>query len=300
MAPTGLGNAFRPLHAIRVKISHRFGWIEVTFLGLLALALILRLWELDGRTIHYDEAIHFYYAWRLSNLEEYIHSPWMHGPFQIEFTALILNLLGDTDFTARLGYVLFGTALVGLPYFLRDHLGRTGALVAGVLLALSPTLLYFSRFGREDIIIAFWTTGLLVLAWRYIHEGKDYYLYLAAAVLAFMFATKETAYFVVLAFGALLGLLALPDLVPLVSGRARFSQLSGPAGFFLLLVTLTLPQWSAMSGLVQDFLGLILVNPDGVDRGLVGAPQWAEPFLLLPVFNTPWWPAEISLPSGLC
>jgi predicted membrane-bound mannosyltransferase len=274
---------------MQVKIRPRFGWLEASFLGLVLLALGIRLWELDGRVIHYDEAIHVHYAWRLSNLEEYIHAPWMHGPFQIEFTALIFRLFGDTDFTARLGYVLFGTTLVGLPYFLRDHLGRFGALLAGVMLAVSPALLYFSRFGREDIIMAFWATALLVLVWRYIHEGRDRYLYLASAVLAFMFATKETAYFVVLIFGALMFLLALPDLVPLVLARTRLSQLAGPAGAFILLVTLTLPQWSAFTGLFQGFLGLTLVNPEGVSSGIVGTPDWVGPFVILPVYHAPWW-----------
>jgi predicted membrane-bound mannosyltransferase len=267
----------------------RFGWLEASFLGLVLLALGMRLWELGGRAMHYDEAIHVYYAWRLSNLEEYIHAPWMHGPFQIEFTALILRLLGDTDFTARLGYVLFGSALVGLPYFLRDHLGRAGALLAGVMLTVSPAMLYFSRFGRNDIIMAFWATALLVLAWRYIHEGRDRYLYLASAVLAFMFAAKETAYFVALIFGALTFLLALPDLTPLAFRRGKLAELSGPAGFFILLVTLTLPQWSALTGLFQGFLGLTLVNPEGASRGIVGAPHWAGPFVILPVYNAPWW-----------
>lgn len=134
-----LGKAAWALRVMQAKIRPRFGWLEASFLGLVLLALGIRLWELDGRVMHYDEAIHIYYAWRLSNLEEYIHAPWMHGPFQIEFTALIFRLFGDTDFTARLGYVLFGTTLVGLPYFLHDHLGRFGALLAGVMLAVSPT-----------------------------------------------------------------------------------------------------------------------------------------------------------------
>ena len=56
----------------------RIGWLEVSFLILLAVALALRLWELGGRAMHYDEAIHLHYAWRLSiDWEDYIHSPWM-------------------------------------------------------------------------------------------------------------------------------------------------------------------------------------------------------------------------------
>ena len=259
------------------------------FLALMLMALGLRLYELDGRTMHYDEAIHLHYAWKLANGESFIHSPWMHGPFQIELTALMFKLFGDTDVTARSVYILFGAALVGLPFFLRDYLGRAGALLAGVMLTLSPSLLYFSRFGRNDIIMVFWATALLVLMWRYVNEGRHRYLYVASAVLALMFATKETAYVVVLIFGALMFLLALPDLLPWALGRARLSQLAGPAGFLVLLLTLTLPQWSAIASIFLDPFGLTLTSPQGDSTGLVGAPQWAGSQLILPVYHFSWW-----------
>ena len=267
----------------------RPGWFLAGFMLLALVALVLRLWDLDGRTMHYDEAIHVHFAWKLAQGKEFIHSPWMHGPFQVELTGLIFAIFGDTEFTARIAYVLFGTALVGLPYFLRDHIGRTGALISAVMLTISPTLLYFSRFGRNDILMAFFATSLFILMWRYIHEEKNRYLYLAAGVLAFMFASKETAYMIVLIYGGMMFLLAIPDLAPTMLGRAKFSQLTGPAGFLLLLITLTLPQWAAISGLAQDALGLILVNPDGVSGGIIGAPHWGSPFVALPVYLAPWW-----------
>lgn len=267
----------------------RIGWLEVCFLVLLAAALVMRLWELGGRAMHYDEAIHLHYAWKLSNLEEFIHSPWMHGPFQIEYVALIFGIFGDTDFTSRLGYVLFGVALVALPYFLRQHLGSAGSLFTGVMLTFSPALLYFSRFGRNDIIMVFWATALLVLLWRYMHEEKNRYLFLTSAVLALMFATKETAYFIALIFGALTFFLAIPQIAPVVFGRVRVSKLTGPAALFLLIFTLTLPQWSAVAGLFQGLIGLTLVNPDGVSGGIVGAPHWAGSLLILPIYSPPAW-----------
>ena len=293
----------------RLWAGRTFGPLEAGFLAVVILALVMRLWELGGRTMHYDEAIHLHFAWRLAESSggflgwpwvfgtDYIHSPWMHGPFQIEFTALIFRIFGDTDFTARLGYVFFGTALVAVPYFFRDYLGRSGAFLAAVMLTLSPTLLYFSRFGRNDIIMAFFAASLLVLMWRYVNEGHRRYLYLASAILAFMFATKETAYLVVAVFGLLLFFLSISDLVPWALGRIKLSQVGPPTGFFLLLVTITLPQWSALSGLFQNVLGLTLTNPDpqtgnnvaNVDgaMGLVGAPAWAGKTLLLPVQDFP-------------
>ena len=286
-----------------------FGWLEAGFLAVVIVALVMRLWELGGRTMHYDEAIHLHFAWRLSESSgaflgwpwvfgtNYIHSPWMHGPFQIEFTAMVFRIFGDTEVTARMGYVLFGTALVAVPYFFRDYLGRSGAFLAAVMLALSPTLLYFSRFGRNDIIMAFFAASLLVLMWRYINEGHRRYLYLASAVLALMFATKETAYLVVAVFGLLLFILSMGDVLPWALGRIRLSEVGRPAGFFLLLVTISLPQWSALSALITDSFGMTLANPDpqtgrnvanvdGTD-GLVGAPAWEGSTLLLPVQDLP-------------
>ena len=280
------------------RVGWRFGWLELGFLALVMLALGMRLWELDGRGMHYDEAIHLHYSWRLANMEAFIHSPWMHGPFQIELTALFMRILGDTDFTARLAYVIFGSALVGLPYFLRDSMGRSGAFFASVMLMLSPALLYFSRFGRNDILMAFWAVALFILLWRYIHRSENRYLYLASAVLAFMFATKETAYIITLIFGGMAFLLALPDLLAWLFRRVQLSQLSGAAGFFILLLTLTLPQWASFPGHFLDLSsslfpglfggGLTLVNPSDVSIGLVGAPHWGEPFVGLPVYSAPW------------
>ncbi len=320
------------------------------FLALLVLALALRLWDLTGRTMHYDEAIHLYYSWRLANLEGFVHSPWMHGPFQIELVAVFLGLLGDSDFVARLAYALFGTALVGLPFFLREHLGRYGALITGFMLAVSPSLLYFSRFGRNDIIMAVLTVSLFALLWQYTQNPRNRYLFLASAVLAVAFATKETAYIIAAMFGLLALLLAIPysglanslsnlwnrrkvpgstqpewDLEGDGSGgpidEARFSggrparlgsrldigRLNPAGGFLVLLITLTLPLWSAgvelarevgvaLAGILrwggarealENGFGLTLVGRDAASQGIVGAPVWEAPFVQLPL-PEPW------------
>lgn len=197
------------------------GRYQLAFALLVLAAFAMRLWELGGRTMHYDEAIHLYYSWRLSNLEGYVHSPWMHGPFQIELVALFLRLLGDTDLFARLAYVCFGAFLVGLPFLFKDHLGKAGAFLTGLMLALSPSLLYFSRFGRNDIIMAVLAASLFMLLWQYIHNPRNRFLFLASGALAIAFATKETAYIVTVIFGALALLLAFP--------RSPFKRSVNPA-----------------------------------------------------------------------
>ena len=262
----------------------RLGWEAALFAGLALAALGLRLWELDGRTMHYDESLHVHYAWRLAIGDGYSHSPWMHGPFQINLTALIFKLFSDSDFTARLGYALFGSALVGLPYFLRTYLGRTGAVVTSVLLALSPTMLYFSRFGRNDILMAFLAVALLVLMWRYLNESKNRYLYMAAAVLALAFTTKETSYIIVAIFGAALFLMSLTEIVPWILGRTKLSEMRGAPAFLLLMVTLTLPQWAAALSLLQHQIGVVLAAPVGA-TGEVGLPLLGDPSTSFPILD---------------
>lgn len=236
------------------------GWEGAAYLLLIAVALGMHLWDLGGRAIHYDEAIHVYYAYRLAEEWEYTHAAWCHGPFLYHLSAFFFKLFGDSEYTARLPFALFGVALVGLPYLFRRHMGRWGALATAVLLAFSPVLLYYGRFARNDIYIAFWTVALLILAWRYFHEGKDRYLYLGSAVLALAFTTKETAFIMAGLFGVVFFVMALPQLVSWVRYRTRFRGLGGPAGFLILMVTLTLPQWTPLVSFFQEPLGITLVN----------------------------------------
>lgn len=279
-------------NALRLR-SHvpavRLGPVEWAFLLVALVAAAMRLWELDGRTMHYDEAIHLHFSWKLARGVEYVHSPWMHGPFQIELVALVLKYLGDTDFLARLPYALFGVALTILPYFMRRLIGDKGAVCAAVILAFSPTLLYFSRFGRNDIIMAVWAVLLLIMLWQYGINSRKRYLFGAAIVTALMLATKETAYFVILFIGLAAMALGWRELWGFVRTRSGLAGMSGWAGFFILMATLTLPQAGALIALAQSPFGLTIASGDTGSTGDTGAPVWEAPFVTLPLWAAPVW-----------
>ena len=273
----------------------RMGRLEWGFVLIAVAAAALRLWELDGRVMHYDEAIHLHYAWKLARGVEFLHSPWMHGPLQIEMVAVFLRVLGDTDFVARLPYALFGVLLVVLPYFLRRHIGDGGAICTGVILTFSPSLLYFSRFGRNDILMVVWALLLLIFLWGYVEHRRRWYLFGAAAVTALMLASKETAYFVILFMGvAALGL-GWRTLWDAARRRIPLSDVHGAAGFFVLLATLTLPQAAAAISVVQGALGLTLAAGDTGSTGDTGAPVWEAPFVSLPLWDAPVWLHAVGL-----
>lgn len=133
----------------------------------------MRFWDLGFRAVHHDESLHAYYSWNLFDGNGYIHNPMMHGPFQMEATAGLFYIFGDSDYTARLLYAIAGTALVLMPLFFRSRLGNWGALITSLLLAFSPAMLYYSRFARNDILMAVWALGIVIAMWRYLDGGAE-------------------------------------------------------------------------------------------------------------------------------
>jgi predicted membrane-bound mannosyltransferase/DNA-binding beta-propeller fold protein YncE len=171
---------------------------ELLLMGsLMLVALAFRLWNLGDMALHHDESLHAQYSWYLYDGRSYEHNPLMHGPFLFHTGAAVFFLFGDTDMTARLLPAVFGAVLVGMPYLLRKQIGMPAVLIAAVLLMFSPTLLYYSRFFRNDIYIAVWTFGMVICMWRYLDEVKDRWLYGLAALTALSFATKEVTFITV-------------------------------------------------------------------------------------------------------
>ena len=169
-------------------------------LALTVAASVLHFWQLGDRAFHHDESLHAVYSWYLAEGRGYHHDPLMHGPFLFHSSALTDLLFGDGDAQARSVPALLGAALIPMAWLLRDRIGLAGAVILAALLAISPTILYFSRFARNDAIIAAWTLGIVIAVWRYVDRGQVRYLVATAALLALSFATKETTFITVALF----------------------------------------------------------------------------------------------------
>ncbi|MCS7207545.1 MAG: TIGR03663 family protein [Dehalococcoidia bacterium] len=285
MLPQEVGGTLEaPAPASTPRWTLPLAWEVVLPLGLMGIALVMRLWDLGSRALHHDESLHAVYSWYLATGKGYRHDPMMHGPFQFHANALLFFLFGDSDFTARLLYALFGTALVGLPWLLRPQLGTAGALCASAFLAFSPTLLYFSRFARNDILMAVWAVLLIWCTWRYLESPRPGYLYALVAVLALAFATHETAYYLTLLTVGFLSVVGWRDLWDWLRARKGFAQF-GPAGSLLLvLVTVTLPLWTPLVALLPG-LAPTLANPDPA-MGAVGLPRGAGWYVAIVLLAT--------------
>ncbi len=172
------------------------------FILIVFIALILRLYHLDERVFHHDEAAVGYFTYKLFNDGIYSYDPSFHGPFMYYATAEVFRRMGDNIYSSRFLPVLFGAAMLFLLIPLRKYLGNTGLVLSAFFLALSPSFLYYSRFYREDIFISFFSLLMLVCAVKYARKYVEekysilrvFYLFLAAISLASMAALKENAY----------------------------------------------------------------------------------------------------------
>ncbi|AKB17428.1 MULTISPECIES: flippase activity-associated protein Agl23 [unclassified Methanosarcina] len=192
--------------------SLRLSDTKYRLLGLLIVffALALRLFELGERVFHHDESVHGSFTLKLLESGEYSYNPAYHGPFLFHSTAVVFHFLGINDTTARLVPVFFGVATILLLFLLKKELGKSGVLWSMFLLAFSPSMVYISRFFRNDMIIVFCTLAAVIGAFRYldnIHSSKRYpYLILTASSLALAVTAKENAYIIILIFGAYAGM----------------------------------------------------------------------------------------------
>ncbi len=256
----------------------------VAVLCLMALAAALRLWGVDAKALHHDESLHAQYSWYLYDGAGYKHDPLMHGPFLFHAGAAIFFLFGDTDFTIRLLPALFGTAMVGLPYLLRRQIGMQAVLIAAVLIAVSPTLLYVSRFFRGDIYVAFFTFAMVICAWRYLEQQRSLYLYLLAGTLALSFTTLELTYITVAVLIAFLDLMLAVELGKRRKGEEKKSDTS------IALRTLAL---APVAWLIAASWPLIGKRPFGMER----LPPVGDLIIVLGTLTLPQFAAAVqSLP----
>ena len=240
---------------------------------LFLVGLGMRLVRLGEQAVHHDESLHGYFGYQIAIGNEYEHSPLTHGMFLFELIAAMFFLFGDSEFTMRLGMVLFGSALILVPLLLRRQLGDVGALLTSVMLTFSPALFYFSRFARNDILMALFIALLVVAMWRYIVEQRNRWLYITAGLLAFSMATKESAYIFVVIFAVYFAWVTRYEIRDVLLGNMKLSEISPSGHILVLLVGLSAPFYAAGIAIFQDLVGLTLAAVEGTPGVVTGAPD---------------------------
>jgi len=198
----------------------------VLILAATIIALVLRLPRLQQRPMHGDEAVHAIKFGELLEDGAYIYDPHeYHGP-TLNYLTLIPARLASatkltqvTEFILRIVPVFFGVCLVLLLLLAADGLTPGTAIYAVVLTAISPAMVFYSRYYIQEMLLVCFTFGAITCAYRYTRNKKFLWAILTGVFLGLMHATKETC---IIAFGSMF--LAL--LLMLLMWRPKGSFLS--------------------------------------------------------------------------
>ena len=169
-------------------------WETLIFAAIIILAFVTRFYDLESRVMSHDENSHVYYSWQLSQGGGYSHTPMTHGPYQFHIVALSYFLFGDNDFSARIPAALFGIAMIVFLWYYRRYLGRVGTLVAAGMMLISPFLLFYARYVRNDIFSALFGIVMVWAIFRYLETGEAKYTYWLTSVAVLHYTTKETSF----------------------------------------------------------------------------------------------------------
>ncbi|MBR6090148.1 MAG: glycosyltransferase family 39 protein [Anaerolineaceae bacterium] len=180
---------------------------------IIVLAVLSRFILIGARVMSHDEINHVTPAYSLYQGNGYAHNPVTHGPFQFHMLALSYFLLGDSDFSSRVPAAFFSLcAVIFVLYAFRRYLGRWGTLFGGLLFLVSPYILYYGRYTRNEAFIELFAALTFYAFFRYYEKKDNKALYLLAVTTALQFATKEVAYFYCAQLLLFCGFLFLMDL----------------------------------------------------------------------------------------
>jgi len=169
---------------------------------ILAGASAFRLAHLDNRPMHTDEAVHGIKFGDLLENGKYTYDPHeYHGP-ALNYLTVPVARLGDAQNLTRTSEVhlrlvpaIFGIMLIAGLWLVRDAIGRAAMLCAAAITAVSPAMVFYSRYYIQEMLLVFFTFLAIAALWRSAQresKARIAWLVIAGLCVGLMHATKET------------------------------------------------------------------------------------------------------------
>lgn len=156
--------------------------------------IFLRFYGIGDRPLHHDESIHAMfgkYFFDAPDYHFYKYDPTYHGPLLYHLFRAIFTPFGATNFSIRMPMALIGSGMIFFPLLYRKYFSPGVLLTLTSLIALSPTLIYWSRFAREDYMVIF---GLMLMLYGITHaatERKPFWVFFGITI---QLCSKENFY----------------------------------------------------------------------------------------------------------
>ncbi len=138
-----------------------------------AIAVFLRFFLLELKPLHHDEGVNGFFLTRLFREGSYQYDPAnFHGPDLYYIALTFAEIFGLNTISVRSSVAIFGVLTVVLAFFLKRYIGRIGSLAAALFLALSPGMVYISRYFIHEILFVFFSLSLVVSIAYFIEKRK--------------------------------------------------------------------------------------------------------------------------------
>jgi uncharacterized protein (TIGR03663 family) len=123
----------------------------IRWLPILILA-VFRFWDLGARPVHHDEAVNGWFVDGILSRGYYIYDPQnYHGPFFFYVLTLFEKLFGRSVEVLRVTTVLAGIGVVFSPLLFRKWIGQRAAWITAFLFAVSPAMIFYSRYAIHEM-----------------------------------------------------------------------------------------------------------------------------------------------------
>src|ERR1039458_577998 len=171
----------------------------MVFVGLMLVASAFRFPLLADRPMHCDEAVNGDKFGLLLEHGRYEYSTVdFHGPALYYFSLAAARIQGIARYadlnevTIRSVAATLGVLLVGAHFFLVPYFGLYAAGLAGLLTAVSPAMVYYSRYYIHEMLLVFLTFCTLLVVLKYCERKSAVWACCAGVCAGLMYATKET------------------------------------------------------------------------------------------------------------
>jgi uncharacterized protein (TIGR03663 family) len=182
-------------------------------LAIAAIAAGFRFPQLGARPMHADEGVNGDRVGTLLEQGRYEYSTAdFHGPTLIYAAAAMARLDGLTVYrelnetVLRALPALIGVLLVGAHFWLIPYVGLPAAACAALFTAVSPAMVYYSRYFIHETLLVFFTFCAMLTVLAYLRAPSTALAVSGGALLGLMYATKETWFIAAACMAAAAGL----------------------------------------------------------------------------------------------
>jgi uncharacterized protein (TIGR03663 family) len=136
-----------------------------------AIATVVRFYDLALKPLHHDEGVNGFFLTTLFREGAYKYDPAnYHGPTLYYIALAFTKVFGLETVPVRASVAIFGVLTVVLVLYFKKYLGSIGSLAAALFIALSPGLVFISRYFIHETFFVFLSLALVLAVLLFIEK----------------------------------------------------------------------------------------------------------------------------------